>query len=107
MPWVSCIIKLQQRIGTDIPDSKYRHGKEDGMEENRYPGIYEKSPWETAMGRVLMGIGLTSLTLNFWTARNSPGSPGLLCAPEGKYLVPCLLPSGSRPGRALLGHLDP
>ena len=36
------------------------------MEENRIPDVSEKSPWERAMGRVLMGIILTSLTLNFW-----------------------------------------
>ena len=36
------------------------------MEENRIPDVSEKSPWERAMGRVLMGIILTSLALNFW-----------------------------------------
>lgn len=36
------------------------------MEENRIPDVSEKSPWERAMGHVLMGIILTSLTLNFW-----------------------------------------
>ena len=36
------------------------------MEENRIPDVSEKSPWERAMGRVLMGIILTSFTLNFW-----------------------------------------
>ena len=36
------------------------------MEENRILDVSEKSPWERAMGRVLMGIILTSFTLNFW-----------------------------------------
>ena len=36
------------------------------MEENRIPDVSEKSPWERAMGRVLMGIILTSFTFSFW-----------------------------------------
>ena len=41
------------------------------MEENRIPDVSEKSPWERAMGRVLMGIILTSFTLNFWCLGHS------------------------------------
>ena len=36
------------------------------MEENRILDVSGKSLWERAMGRVLMGIILTSFTLNFW-----------------------------------------
>lgn len=57
------------------------------MEENRYPGIYEKSPWETAMGRVLMGIGLTSLTLNFWNLDHILPAIGTVLAVLGFYAL--------------------